>query len=264
MIIHVLDRQFNTLTAMDNSLLGAIHFFNDNFHIFLESVSTLELSVTKSNPDIQYLIVGNYLQFNYQGNDYLMTIRVVDETDFQIDIEAESLTFDLLNESVGEYSATAPRSIEAYLNDILADSDVVIGLNEVRSSTRTLSWEGDATVLERLKSIVNYFGAEFEIITELNNDRSLKQLTLNIYKEYSESGSNHGVGADRTDITLEVGKNVSSVRKKVDATEIFTSIKPTGNEGLTISSIEEYLYDSNRNLQFYTKKGSPRIYAPID
>lgn len=263
MIIHVLDRQFNTLTAMDNSLLGAIHFFNDNFHIFLESVSTLELSVTKSNPDIQYLIVGNYLQFNYQGNDYLMTIRVVDETDFQIDIEAESLTFDLLNESVGEYSATAPRSIEAYLNDILADSDVVIGLNEVRSSTRTLSWEGDATVLERLKSIVNYFGAEFEIITELNNDRSLKQLTLNIYKEYSESGSNHGVGADRTDITLEVGKNVSSVRKKVDATEIFTSIKPTGNDGLTISSIEEYLYDSNRNLQFYTKKGSPRIYAPM-
>lgn len=263
MIIHVLDRQFNTLTAMDNSLPGAIHFFNDNFHIFLESVSTLELSVTKSNPDIQYLIVGNYLQFNYQGNDYLMTIRVVDETDFQIDIEAESLTFDLLNESVGEYSATAPRSIEAYLNDILADSDVVIGLNEVRSSTRTLSWEGDATVLERLKSIVNYFGAEFEIITELNNDRSLKQLTLNIYKEYSESGSNHGVGADRTDITLEVGKNVSSVRKKVDATEIFTSIKPTGNDGLTISSIEEYLYDSNRNLQFYTKKGSPRIYAPM-
>lgn len=262
MIIHVLDRQFNTLTAMDNSLPGAIHFFNDNFHIFLESVSTLELSVTKSNPDIQYLIVGNYLQFNYQGNDYLMTIRVVDETDFQIDIEAESLTFDLLNESVGEYSATAPRSIEAYLNDILVDSDVVIGLNEVRSSTRTLSWEGDATVLERLKSIVNYFGAEFEIITELNNDRSLKQLTLNIYKEYSESGSNHGVGADRTDITLEVGKNVSSVRKKVDATEIFTSIKPTGNDGLTISSIEEYLYDSNRNLQFYTKKGSPRIYAP--
>lgn len=263
MIIHVLDRQFNTLTAMDNSLPGAIHFFNDNFHIFLESVSTLELSVTKSNPDIQYLIVGNYLQFNYQGNDYLMTIRVVDETDFQIDIEAESLTFDLLNESVGEYSATAPRSIEAYLNDILVDSDVVIGLNEVRSSTRTLSWEGDATVLERLKSIVNYFGAEFEIITELNNDRSLKQLTLNIYKEYSESGSNHGVGADRTDITLEVGKNVSSVRKKVDATEIFTSIKPTGNDGLTISSIEEYLYDSNRNLQFYTKKGSPRIYAPM-
>ena len=248
---------------MDNSLPGAIHFFNDNFHIFLESVSTLELSVTKSNPDIQYLIVGNYLQFNYQGNDYLMTIRVVDETDFQIDIEAESLTFDLLNESVGEYSATAPRSIEAYLNDILVDSDVVIGLNEVRSSTRTLSWEGDATVLERLKSIVNYFGAEFEIITELNNDRSLKQLTLNIYKEYSESGSNHGVGADRTDITLEVGKNVSSVRKKVDATEIFTSIKPTGNDGLTISSIEEYLYDSNRNLQFYTKKGSPRIYAPM-
>lgn len=263
MIIHVLDRQFNTLTAMDNSLPGAIHFFNDNFHIFLESVSTLELSVTKSNPDIQYLIVGNYLQFNYQGNDYLMTIRVVDETDFQIDIEAESLTFDLLNESVGEYSATAPRNIEAYLNDILVDSDVVIGLNEVRSSTRTLSWEGDATVLERLKSIVNYFGAEFEIITELNNDRSLKQLTLNIYKEYSESGSNHGVGADRTDITLEVGKNVSSVRKKVDATEIFTSIKPTGNDGLTISSIEEYLYDSNRNLQFYTKKGSPRIYAPM-
>lgn len=263
MIIHVLDRQFNTLTAMDNSLPGAIHFLNDNFHIFLESVSTLELSVTKSNPDIQYLIVGNYLQFNYQGNDYLMTIRVVDETDFQIDIEAESLTFDLLNESVGEYSATAPRSIEAYLNDILVDSDVVIGLNEVRSSTRTLSWEGDATVLERLKSIVNYFGAEFEIITELNNDRSLKQLTLNIYKEYSESGSNHGVGADRTDITLEVGKNVSSVRKKVDATEIFTSIKPTGNDGLTISSIEEYLYDSNRNLQFYTKKGSPRIYAPM-
>lgn len=263
MIIHILDRKFNTLTAMDNSLPNAMHYYDSEFHTYIESVSTLSFTVARNSPDIGHLIVGNYIQFEYKEVQYLMTFRVVDSDDYEISVEAESLTFDLLNEQVGDYKAPTARSLAEYMKDLLQDTDVVLGLNEVASKKIALEWTGDSSRIERIASVVNYFDAEYELITELNSDRSLKQLTLNVYKKYSVDGTNHGIGADRTDISLEVGKNIAGVRRTMDATELITAIKPTGADGLTIKDVEKTEYDALGNVQFYTKKGSDHIYAPM-
>lgn len=262
MIFQILDRQFNTLATMDNSLTGAIHFFNDEFHQYLnEGMSTLEFSVLRDHADVEYLVEGNYIQFTYKSRDYLMTIRRIEEDEWQLDISAEDLSFDLINEYASAYTAPAARKITDYLKDILGDSDVVIGLNEVSSYTRKLEWTGESTVLERVLSIMTKFDAECEFITELNNDRSLKQITLNIYHKYDDT--HQGVGVDRTDIELRLGENVKTVQKTTDITELYTSIKPMGNDGINIKSIEETIKDENGLVLFYTKKGSEYIYAPV-
>lgn len=260
---HILDRQFNTLTTMDNSLPGAVHFYSDKFHLYLaEAASTFDFTIDKKNPDYEYFIEGNYVWFEYHGRDYLMTIRRIEENEFSMSIQAESLSFDLLNEFLPPYSASQAYSIQDYLSGWITGSGIVIGLNEVSKAKLKLAWDGQATVLERIKSLANYFGAEFEFVPVLNDDRSLNQITMNIYKEYSEDGTNHGVGAKRTDIELRYGENVSEIRRVTDITEIFTSIKPTGKDGLLITNLEKKEYDENGNLLFYTKKGGWYIYAP--
>lgn len=262
MIFQILDRQFNTLATMDNSLTGAIHFFDDEFHQYLnEGMSTLEFSVLRDHADVEYLVEGNYIQFTYKSRDYLMTIRRIEEDEWQLNISTEDLSFDLINEHAPAYTAPAARKITDYLKDILADSDVVIGLNEVSNYTRKLEWTGESTVLERVLSIMTKFDAECEFITELNNDRSLKQITLNIYHKYDDT--HQGVGVNRSDIELRLGENVKTVQKTTDITELYTSIKPVGNDGLSIKNIEETITDDGGNVLYYTKKGSEYIFAPV-
>ncbi|MEG2943629.1 phage tail protein [Enterococcus sp.] len=247
---------------MDNSLTGAIHFFDDEFHQYLnEGMSTLEFSVLRDHADVEYLVEGNYIQFTYKSRDYLMTIHRIEEDEWQLNISTEDLSFDLINEHAPAYTAPAARKITDYLKDILADSDVVIGLNEVSNYTRKLEWTGESTVLERVLSIMTKFDAECEFITELNNDRSLKQITLNIYHKYDDT--HQGVGVNRSDIELRLGENVKTVQKTTDITELYTSIKPVGNDGLSIKNIEETITDDGGNVLYYTKKGSEYIFAPV-
>lgn len=263
MILQILDRQFNTLATVDNSLAGAIHFFNDEFHRYMaDAVSTFNFSVLRNQPDIEHLVEGNYIQFTYNSRDYLMTIRRIEEDEWQLDIETEDLSFDLINETTGEYAASKAMKITEYLKIFLGnDTDVVLGLNEVYSYTRTLEWTGESTVLERIKSLANYFDAEIEFVTELNDDRSLKQLTLNIYHKYDDT--HQGVGTDRSDIELRFGENVSTVKRTTDIRELYTAIKPVGSEGVNIKTIEETIKDDNGNVLYYTPKGSEYIYAPL-
>lgn len=263
MILQILDRHFNTLATMDNSLAGAVHFFNDEFHRYMaDAVSTFNFSVLRNQPDIEHLVEGNYIQFTYNSRDYLMTIRRIEEDEWQLDIETEDLSFDLINETTEEYSASKAMKITEYLQIFLGnDTDVVLGLNEVYSYTRTLEWTGESTVLERIKSLANYFDAEIEFVTELNADRSLKQLTLNIYHKHDDT--HQGVGTDRSDIELRFGENVSTVKRTTDIRELYTAIKPVGSEGVNIKTIEETIKDDNGNVLYYTPKGSEYIYAPL-
>ena len=262
MILQILDRHFNTLATMDNSLAGAVHFFNDEFHQYLtEGVSTFKFSVLRNTPDVEHLIEGNYIYFTFNSRDFLMTIRRIEEDEWQIDIEAEDLCFDLVNESAGEYSATKAMKITEYLQMFIGnDTDVVVGLNEVYSYTRTCEWTGESSLLERILSLATKFDAEVEFVTGLNNDRSLKQITLNIYHKYDDT--HQGVGTNRSDVELRLGENVSTVKRKTDITKLYTAIQPTGTDGLTINDIEETIKDDKGNVLYYTEKGSGYIFAP--
>lgn len=261
MIFNILDRQFNTLTSMDNSIRGAIHFFDDEFHRYLQQgLSTFDFSVLRNNEDMKYFVEGNYIQFEYKSRDYLLTIRRIEEDETKLTIFTEDLNFDLLNEYVPAYTAPKARPIADYLNDIIANSHVVIGINEVRSYSRTLSWDGEATVLERLMSIVKQFDAEHEFVTVLNDDRSLDHIVLNIY--HKRDDKYQGVGVDRTDTELRFGENVNTVRRTTDITELFTCIRPIGTDGLTIKDKAETIKDENGNVLYFTNKGSEYIFAP--
>lgn len=270
MKIYVMTKADETVAILDNSLSGAIHYFDDEFHRYLETgASTFDLSIAKkhmmysnastgSEDDFQYLKENHFLVFTYKNRDYKFTIRRVEETESSLRLFCEDLSFDLLNEYRGPYKADKAYPISKYVNDCLVDSGYEIGINEFAKNTRTLKWEGNDTVLKRLLSICNSFDAEIEFETILNDDRTVDKQLVHLRKR---------VGMDRPDVELKYGRDVSSIRRNVDVTELITAIKPRGHEEdnkiVTIKNVEKEIKDENGNVIFYTKKGSEYIYAPM-
>ncbi|MFR3361788.1 MAG: phage tail spike protein [Enterococcus canintestini] len=213
---------------------------------------------TGAEDDFQYLKENHFLVFRYKNKDYKFTIRRIEETESSLRLFCEDLSFDLLNEYRGPYKADKAYPISKYVNDCLVDSGYEIGINEFAKNERTLEWEGDQTVLKRLLSICNSFGAEIEFETILNDDRTVSKQLVHLRKR---------VGMDRPDIELKYGRDVSSIRRNVDVTELITAIKPRGHEEdgkvTTIKNVEKEIKDEDGNIVFYTKKGSEYIYAPM-
>lgn len=259
-----------TVAILDNSLSGALHYFDDEFNRYLDyGGSIFNLSITKKHTmhsnastgtedDFQYLKENHFLVFRYKNKDYKFTIRRVEETETSLRLFCEDLSFDLINEERGPYKADKAYPISKYVNDCLVDSGYEIGINEFAKNERTLEWEGDQTVLKRLLSICNSFGAEIEFETVLNNDRTVDKQLVHLRKR---------VGMDRPDVELKYGRDVSSIRRNVDVTELITAIKPRGHEEdgkvTTIANVEKEIKDEDGNIVFYTKKGSEYIYAPM-
>ncbi|WP_142256233.1 phage tail protein, partial [Streptococcus pneumoniae] len=100
-----------------------------------------------------------------------------------------------------------------------------------------LEWEGQETKLARLLSLANKFNAEIEFDTQLEADSTIKKFSVNIYHENDEK--HQGVGRIRSDIQLKYGKNVKSIRRKVDKTGIFNTIRPTGKRRVKNGKGEE-------------------------
>ncbi|HJB24213.1 MAG TPA: phage tail protein, partial [Candidatus Jeotgalibaca pullicola] len=270
MKLYVLTSDFETVAVMDNTLDNALHYFDDEFHRYLENgASTFDLSVVKpfkrygnatdgTEDDYQYLVENNYLVFTYQDKDYMFNIRRVEETEISMRIYCQNLSLDLLNEYRAPYTADKQYSLAKYVNDCLYDSGYEIGINEFSSNVRTLKWEGDQTVLARILSIANSFNAEVEFETVLNADRTVDKNLVHFRKR---------VGVDRPDIELKYGKNVSSIRRTVDIDDLVTGLKVRGHEEdgkvTTIKNVVKSEKNADGIEEFYTRKGSEYVLAPL-
>ncbi|WP_423740590.1 hypothetical protein [Enterococcus cecorum] len=116
-----------------------------------------------------------------------------------------------------------------------------------------LEWSGTDTILARLFSIANSFGAELEFITELNDDYSLKRHVLNVYKVGN-------IGKDKTGMPIRVGKSLKVINYTANIDELYTAIRVHGKDGLTIAGLNKKVYDSDKKLLYYTQGDT--LYAP--
>ena len=127
---------------------------------------------------------------------------------------------------------------------------VKIGINEISTYSRRLTWESSDNMLSRLYSLATNFDAEVEFVPKLNNDYSLKQITMNVYKEHSDT--TQGIGQDRSGEIIRYGKGLNGVERKMDITELCTAIRPYGTDNITISGLSKKEYDKDGNLEYQT------------
>lgn len=249
---------------LDNGARDALHYYDDILHTYLTgSAYTFECKVEKDHPDAQYIQAGNKLSFIYDQKPYNLTIMQTHEEERFIELTAYGCCFELLNETAPAYTAATAKTFVEYLEIFLSETNFVqIGINEMPTKALKLEWTGETdSLLKRIYSLADNFDAEVEIVPTLNADYTLSTIVLNIYQEHSDT--QQGIGEDRSDITLRYGVNVTTVKRDVDVTELYTAILPTGKDGLNLQTYAaQTVYDEDGNV-LYTKPASDtKIYAP--
>lgn len=258
--IAVLDQNDTVLTFFDNSTNSSPRYFEDELHEYLQgAASTFSFSVLSDNDDANHLVVGHKIAFTYDNRDFYLNIMSTERDETIVIVEAYSLSFELLNETVDAYTAPSAKTFSQYLSIFDPEGTLVVGTNEVSDKSLTCEWTEVTTILNRLFSLANKFSSEIEFVTCLNDDHSLKQITINAYKEHSDSYQ--GIGKDRLDLVLRYGQNISGIRKKSDVTDLYTCIKLTGKDGLTISSLDKTEYDSSGNIEYRSASGDAYVRA---
>lgn len=278
MILTIHDAQLRKVAFVDNEKQGTLGFFDDTWTRNLQTgSSTYEFSISKKslvsdtvfNRTYSYLNERAFVSFEYKGETFLFNVMTVEEDEKKIKCYCENLNLELINEYSNPFKADRAMSFVEYCNamDLLNMTKLSVGINEISDYKRTLEWEGQDTKLARLISLANKFDAEIEFKTYLNDDSTIKQFLVNVYHE-NDGVNCHGVGRDRKDITLVYGKNIKSIRRKIDKTNIFNMIVPTAqseensDQKLTIGSLPNWELKNDKGIVEFYKRGDA-LYAPI-
>lgn len=258
--IAILNPYNKVLTFLDNTVPNAMHYFDETLHTYLKGSSyTFEFTTMTAHDDAVFLVEGNKISFKRKGKDYHLTIMSVEKGGDTTTVTAYGLCLELTNEYVDAYKATKAMSFVEYINAYGFERSFVIGKNEVSNKKISHEWTGTDTVLARLYSIANVFDAELEFVTQLNDDYSLKNVVLNIYRAHSDSVQ--GMGTDKRSTILRYPNNIYGITKTSDITELYTAIRPTGTNGLQLNSISgRVIRDANGNVLY--KVNGNNILAP--
>ncbi|VIV90376.1 putative antireceptor [Streptococcus pneumoniae] len=283
MLLTIHDANLQKVAFVDNDKQGTLNYYDDTWtRSLLTGSSTFEFTVfkksIKSDNALQkaysYLNERAWVSFKYHGKSFLFNVMQVEEDEQTIKCYCENLNLELINEIANPYKANKAMSFAEYCEvmDLLNHTRLSIGINEISDYKRTLEWEGQETKLARLLSLANKFNAEIEFDTQLEADSTIKKFSVNIYHENDEK--HQGVGRIRSDIQLKYGKNVKSIRRKVDKTGIFNTIRPTGKrrvkngkgeeveEIVTLKGLDAWSVKNDRGIvEFYQRNES--LYAPI-
>jgi phage minor structural protein len=280
MLLTIHDANLQKIGFIDNEKQETLNFYNDTWTRNLGTASsTFEFTVSKkqllsdtaNKPLYNQLNERSFVSFKHKGQTYLFNIMKVEENERWIRCYCENLNLELINEYTNPYKADRPLSFAEYLDvfEIPQFAMVKIGVNEISDQKRTLEWEGQDTKLARLLSLANKFDAEVEFVTQLNDDSSIKQLVLNVYHKADDSHT--GVGRIRGDIRLTFEKNIKSMTRKIDKTEVYTLVVPYGkskesHEGeqevrVYIDNLPPWEEKDNNGIVIFKQEGV-NLYAP--
>lgn len=266
--IAVLDQHDKVVGYLDNSADDAMHYYDEELHPYLTgSAYTFDFKTYADYEDIDILTGGNHLSFvrsNADGKEkeYYLNIVSVENDGVEVAVECYGLLFELITEGIQAYRAESAMSLVQYVQAFGFDNTIInIGINEVSDKRITHEWSGSDTVLSRLYSLATVFDAEIEFVTELNDDYSLKQLTMNIYHAHDDKYQ--GMGTDRSAEILRFGDELTVIRSKEDISELYTAIRPKGSDDLSLVSLgERIVYDADGEVEFIHYAGSNVIFAP--
>lgn len=234
---------------LDNK--AGIKFHEETLQRFLKGTCNF-LTLKFYGKDIDTIYPGCRLAFKYGGNDYWLTINSFEKNGYECSLTAYSLSLETNKEKRKAFKA--PKwTFKQYLDYVDPEHSLTLGLNEVASQSMQLEWSGTDTILARLFSIANSFGAELEFVTELNDDYSLKRHILNVYKVGN-------IGKDKTGMPIRVGKSLKVINYTANIDELYTAIRVHGKDGLTIAGLNKKVYDSDKKLLYYTQGDT--LYAP--
>lgn len=271
MQIWIHDKNMRKVCALNNNVPGMLPYSNSQWHTYLEySTSTFDFTIPKiingkMHEDVAYINDQMYVSFFYDNTYHVFYVSQLVENDDSFQVTCNNTNLELAMESSRPLtSSNGAKSLEWYLQnlDLLGFAGLEIGINEISDKTRTITFDSqNGTKLEQLHSLMNQFDAEFIFRTELNRDGTLKKFVIDIYQQPDEN--HHGIGKVRGDVILYYQNGLKSVQVASDKTQLFNAGYFVGQEGTNLESVEFEEKNERGQVEFYSKKGSPMVYAPL-
>lgn len=270
MQIWIHDKNMRKVCALNNNVPGMLPYSNSQWHTYLEySTSTFDFVIPKVvngevHEDVKYINDQMYVSFFYDNTYHVFYVSQLVENDTSFQVTCNNTNLELAMESSRPLaSSNGAKSLEWYLQnlDLLGFAGLEIGINEIADKTRTITFDSqNGTKLEQLHSLMNQFDAEFVFRTELKRDGTLKRFIIDIYQKPDDK--HHGIGKVRGDVILYYQNGLKGVQVASDKTQLFNLGYFTG-EGIDLSSVNIEETNQTGEIEFYSKKGSPMLYAPI-
>lgn len=270
MQIWIHDKNMRKVCALNNNVPGMLPYSNSQWHTYLEySTSTFDFTIPKivngkMHEDVAYINDQMYVSFFYDNTYHVFYVSQLVENDTSFQVTCNNTNLELAMESAQSRKTDKPQNIAWYLKelDLLGNAGLEIGLNEISDKTRTITFESqNSTKLEQLHSLMNQFDAEFIFRTELNRDGTLKKFVIDIYQQPDEN--HHGIGKVRGDVVLYYQNGLKGVQVASDKTQLFNAGYFVGQEGTNLESVEFEEKNERGQVEFYSRKGSPMVYAPL-
>lgn len=242
MIIYFADKKLNILGMASTKLSKGFKITDDSKVQAVDTgIATLGFKIvyTSENKALleQMTMTGNQLLCSRDGKDEVYTIidTVEDSKNQDIEVYAEDAGLDLLNEIAGPFESAEAKPISWYIEKWTKDSGFEIGINEISDRSRKLSWDGEATVTERLASLSKQFDAEVSYSFDIKG-LTVAHKYINIYKRRGKDVKEE----------LRLNRDIDRIVVKKSISNLATALivkggTPEGqNEPITLKG---YVYD---------------------
>lgn len=251
MIINIHDKDLNIIGLIDNDSQNTVHYDDDTltedletgsavyeFTAFKNIVSSSE--TTQVNP-FDSLVVGNWISFKLNNNQYLLKIVETERSWNEVYVYAEDLILELRNENTAPYSTEEDKTIEEYIKDmkLLSYTGMSIRINEAGTLKKALEFSEAETKLSRLLSLFSEFGVEHEFNLELRPNGHVKNFYVDIRLPYNISTNEGGVGDYVSNRILKEGKDFKTISEKQNILEIYNMTRPVGKTTVERVSISD-------------------------
>ena len=242
MIIYFADKKLNILGMASTKLSKGFKITDDSKVQAVDTgIATLGFKIvyTGENKALleQMTMTGNQLLCSREGKDEVYTIidTVEDSKNQDIEVYAEDAGLDLLNEISEPFTSAEAKPISWYIEKWTKDSGFEIGINEISDRSRKLSWDGEATVTERLASLSKQFDAEVSYSFDIKG-LTVAHKYINIHKRRGKDVKEE----------LRLNRDIDRIVVKKSISNLATALivkggTPEGqNEPITLKG---YVYD---------------------
>lgn len=229
MILYFFDRRWNPLGKASSKLPRSIFYYDDKEVEDVETgTSTFEVYVGFDEENRQlvktYGDEGNYIVAKSEDGTTKIWTIIDDESDeagMYHYFYAEDAGMDLLNETLPAWmSPGKAQPVKYYVEKAVYDSGFEIGNNEISNLSRTLTWDGEATALNRLQSILTQFDhAELQFRFVIN------EYTMELEHKYIDILKKRGTD---TGETLKINREVENIRMKRSRANLVNAYRATG------------------------------------
>lgn len=259
MILYFFDSYWNILGKASYKLPRGVYFFDDIESEDVET-GTATFDVTLGFDEEDRMLVktygdhASYIVFaDEQGQSKLWTIIDDESDELQMihQFYAEDAGMDLINETLPEWGEpSTAQPISFYINKAIFDSGFEIGINEIPDLKRTLKWDGEATALNRLQSILTQFDN-----AELQFRFDVDRVNLQLKHKYIDVLKKRG---NDTEVKLRMDKEVKNIKMKRTRANMFNAFRcygatPEGKDSpVTLSGYK--LTDQQKHINAETGK----------